>query len=76
MAQMSMQVFGQTFRNPVIPAAGPNVATAEMIARAAQGGAGGLLAKTISTRAAIVPRPNMYRLQGGAMVNTELWSEL
>jgi dihydroorotate dehydrogenase/Pyruvate/2-oxoacid:ferredoxin oxidoreductase delta subunit len=76
MAQMAVEVFGHAFRNPVIPAAGPNVGTGEQIARTARGGAGGLLAKTISVRAAEVPRPDMYRYGSGAMLNTELWSEL
>ena len=36
MAQMAVKVFGHRFRNPVIPAAGPNVGTGEQIARAAR----------------------------------------
>jgi len=76
MAQMIVEAFGHRFRNPVIPAAGPNVGTGEQIARAARGGAGGLLAKSISVRAAEVPRPDMYRYSSGALLNPELWSEL
>jgi dihydroorotate dehydrogenase len=54
---LSVSLLNHTFRNPVIPAAGPNVGSGEMIRRSAEGGAGGLLAKTISTVAAPVPRP-------------------
>jgi dihydroorotate dehydrogenase subfamily 1 len=41
----------------------------------AEGGAGALVAKTISTRAAEPPFPNMAEIPHG-MINTELWSEL
>ena len=47
-ANLAVKIWGHTFKNPVIPAAGPNVGSGEMIRRAAEGGAGGLLAKTIS----------------------------
>ena len=73
---LSVKVFGHTFRNPIIPAAGPNVGSGAMVRRAAEGGAGGLLAKTISRIAAPVPHPNMVRLGRDSLLNTELWSEL
>lgn len=73
---LSVQLFHQTFRNPVIPAAGPNVGSGAMLRRSAEGGAGGLLAKTISRVAAPVPHPNMVRLGKDSLLNTELWSEL
>ncbi len=73
---LSVQVLGHTFRNPIIPAAGPNVGSGAMVRRAAEGGAGGLLAKTISSIAAPVPHPNMVRMGKDSMLNTELWSEL
>ena len=72
---LSVRVFNHTFRNPVIPAAGPNVGSGEMIRRSAEGGAGGLLSKTISSVAAPVPRPNMVRVGKDSLLNTELWSE-
>ena len=75
-ANISVRAWGHTFRNPVLPAAGPNVGSGSMIRRAAEGGAGGLLAKTISSTAALVPHPNMVRLGKENLLNTELWSEL
>jgi len=76
MANLSISLWGHTFRNPVIPAAGPNVGSGRMVVRAAEGGAGGVLTKTISTVAAPVPHPNMVRLGKENLLNTELWSEL
>lgn len=64
------------FRNPILPAAGPNVGNGEQLRRTAEGGAGGLLAKTISVRAAEPPRPDMVRVGQTGMLNTELWTEL
>jgi len=75
-ANLSVKIWGHTFKNPVIPAAGPNVGSGQMIRRAAEGGAGGLLAKTISGIAAPVPHPNMVRIGKDNLLNTELWSEL
>lgn len=76
MANIEVDLLGLRFRNPVIPAAGPNVGNGEKLRKSAEGGAGGLLAKTISRIAAPVPRPNMYRYGQTGLINTELWSEL
>ena len=76
MANLSVKVFGKEFRNPVLPAAGPNVGSGRMLVLAAEGGAGGLLTKTISRNAAQVPHPNMARFGKENLLNTELWSEL
>jgi dihydroorotate dehydrogenase subfamily 1 len=46
-----------------------------MLRAAANGGAGGLVTKTISVNPAEVPRPCMAEIRGG-FLNTELWSEL
>ncbi|MHB0989282.1 MAG: 4Fe-4S binding protein [Bellilinea sp.] len=75
-ANISVRVWEHTFRNPVIPAAGPNVGSGKMIRHTAEGGAGGLLSKTISSIAAPVPHPNMVRMGKENLLNTELWSEL
>ncbi len=75
MAELAVTVCGLSFRNPILPAAGPNVRDGRMLAEAARGGAGGLVAKTISVDAAPVPMPHMAEIRGG-MLNTELWSEL
>ncbi len=75
-ARQEVEVLGLTFRSPVIPAAGPNVRDGAALARVAENGAGGLLAKTVSVRAAPVPRPNMAQFGRAGMLNTELWTEL
>lgn len=76
MANLAVHFLGLQFRNPIIPAAGPNVGTGESLKGAAEGGAGGLLSKTVSTHAAIVPRPDMVKFGVAGMLNTELWTEL
>ena len=47
-----------------------------MLRRAAEGGAGGLLSKTISSKPASVPHPNMVRYGKDNLLNSESWSEL
>jgi dihydroorotate dehydrogenase/Pyruvate/2-oxoacid:ferredoxin oxidoreductase delta subunit len=47
-----------------------------MLEVVADAGAGGLLAKTVSVRAAPVPRPHMAQYGRAGMLNTELWTEL
>lgn len=76
MANIAVELLGLKFRNPVIPAAGPNVGSGDQLQLAAEGGAGGLLAKTVSVNKAIVPRPNMHRYGPSGLLNAELWSEL
>jgi len=75
MADLSVEVCGLKFRNPILPAAGPPVRDGAAMLACAEGGAGALVAKTISVRAAQPPEPNMAEIPHG-MVNTELWSEL
>jgi len=75
MANLSVEVAGIRFPNPIMPAAGPPVRHGRAMLRCAEGGAGGLVSKTISTTAATPPTPNMAEIPHG-MVNTELWSEL
>jgi dihydroorotate dehydrogenase (NAD+) catalytic subunit len=72
---LSVDVCGIRFPNPVWTAAGPPVRTGKAILDCAEGGAGGLVAKTISTKAANVPTPNMAEIRQG-FLNAELWSEL
>lgn len=75
MSDTTVEMLGMTFRNPVLPAAGPTVWNGEALRRCAEGGAGALVSKTISDTAAAVPHPNMAQVAGG-FLNTELWSEL
>ena len=75
MAQLSVNICGIRFPNPVMPAAGPTSRDGAMCQAAARGGAGGIVTKTISVKPADVPRPCMAEIKGG-FLNTELWSEL
>ncbi len=75
MVDLSLKLFGTEFKNPVMPAAGPPIKDAKLAKKAAEGGAGAIVTKTISVEAAQVPRPNMASIRGGFM-NTELWSEM
>jgi dihydroorotate dehydrogenase subfamily 1 len=72
---LSVEVCGLRFANPVLTAAGPPVRDAAAILACAAGGAGGLVAKTISRTAAVVPTPNMAEIAHG-FLNAERWSEL
>ena len=75
MAKLSINICGIEFPNPVMPAAGPTSKDGAMCQAAAQGGAGGIVTKTVSVKPADVPRPCMAEIKGG-FLNTELWSEL
>ena len=77
MVDLVVEFCGLRFRNPVLTAAGPPVRDAERIKRCIEGGAGGIVTKTISVKAAEpdIPRPHMAEVKG-AFINAELWSEL
>jgi dihydroorotate dehydrogenase (NAD+) catalytic subunit len=74
-ADLSVEICDLKFENPVLPAAGPTVWDGQAMLRCVEGGAGGIVAKTISTTAAQVPQPCMAEYGKGSMLNTELWSE-
>ena len=76
MADLRVEICGIQFKNPVLPAAGPPTWNGDAMVACAEGGAGGIVAKTISTTAAVVPEPCMAQFGRGSMLNTELWSEL
>ncbi len=82
MVNVSFEMHGMRFRNPVFTAAGPTSKDGMMLLNAAAGGAGGLVAKTVSVKPAEVPKPNMAAVQRGrvesrrGILNAELWSEL
>jgi dihydroorotate dehydrogenase subfamily 1 len=82
MADLRVNIAGMRFKNPVLTAAGPTSRDGMTLLNAAAGGAGGLVAKTVSVKAATVPHPNMAALKRGVvgtkhgMLNAELWSEL
>lgn len=75
MADLSVEITGIRFTNPVLPAAGPPGWNGEAMRACAEGGAGGIVSKTVSVKPAVVPTPNMAQVRGG-FLNTELWSEL
>ncbi|MHA2364989.1 MAG: 4Fe-4S binding protein [Candidatus Hodarchaeales archaeon] len=78
MIDLTTEIAGLKFRNPILTAAGPTTRNADEIQAALNGGVGGIVTKTISTEAAIVPRPNMAvigRKRSLGLLNTELWSE-
>lgn len=74
MANLTTKVSGVVFKNPVLPAAGPNVGTTAKMLRAIEGGAGGIVSKTVSVKAAADPRPTI-RKYANALLNCETWSE-
>jgi dihydroorotate dehydrogenase subfamily 1 len=82
MADLAVEIAGIRFKNPVLTAAGPTSRDGESLLKAASGGAGGLVTKTVSVKPAVVTKPNMAVLQAGklgsrrGMLNAELWSEL
>jgi dihydroorotate dehydrogenase/Pyruvate/2-oxoacid:ferredoxin oxidoreductase delta subunit len=82
MADISIELLGLSFRNPILTAAGPTSRDGMTLLNAAAGGVGGLVAKTVSVKPAEVPRPNMAALKEGrvgsrtGILNAELWSEL
>jgi dihydroorotate dehydrogenase (NAD+) catalytic subunit len=76
MADLQTSVCGIAFPNPVWTAAGPAAADANMLRRAAEGGAGGLVTKTLSVKPARVPIPNLSSPAPGSLLNAELWSEI
>ncbi|MBB6062367.1 dihydroorotate dehydrogenase (fumarate) [Thermosipho japonicus] len=72
---LSTNISGIKIDNPVMPASGPLVGDYEKIKFIDSMGVGAIVTKTISTKAAQVPRPCIYGENNFAM-NAELWSEL
>ncbi len=69
MADLKVSIAGIEFKNPVLPAAGPPVRDAKAILECEKGGAGGIVTKTISQKAAPVPRPNMAVINRARILN-------
>lgn len=72
---LSVDICGLKFRNPILPAAGPTVRDGNSLVKAAEGGAGGLVAKTVSVTPAQVPRPCIVKIKD-SLLNAELWTDL
>lgn len=75
MVDLSVEICGLKFKTPIMPAAGPTVRDGDSLVKTAEGGAGGLVAKTVSTTPAHVPRPCIIKVKD-SMMNAELWSDL
>lgn len=75
MVDLSVEICGMKFKNPILPAAGPTTRDGETLRKVAEGGAGGLVAKTVSVNPAAVPRPCIVKVKD-SMLNAELWSDL
>ena len=71
---LSTSFCGLKLYNPLMPAAGPLVGDFEKIMAIESFGVGALVTKTISTKAAVVPRPCIYG-DNNKIMNAELWSE-
>lgn len=75
MVDLSVEICGLKFRNPILPAAGPTVRDGDAMVKAANGGAGGIVAKTVSVVPAQVPRPCIAKVKD-SLLNAELWTDL
>ncbi len=75
MVDLSVEICGLKFKTPIMPAAGPTTRDGDSLVKAAEGGAGGLVAKTVSTTLAHVPRPCIIKVKDSLM-NAELWSDI
>ncbi|ABR29998.1 dihydroorotate dehydrogenase [Thermosipho melanesiensis] len=72
---LSTEISGIKIENPLMPASGPLVGDYEKIKFIDSTGVGAIVTKTISTKAANVPRPCIYG-ENNFVMNAELWSEL
>jgi dihydroorotate dehydrogenase subfamily 1 len=72
---LSVEICGLKLKNPVMPASGPNVQDGDALVKAAEGGAGGLVSKTVSVKPAEVPRPCITKVKDSLM-SAELWSDI
>ena len=75
MVDLSVEICGLKLRNPILPAAGPTVRDGNSLVKAAEGGAGGLVAKTVSVTPAQVPRPCIVKVRD-SLLSADLWTDL
>jgi dihydroorotate dehydrogenase subfamily 1 len=71
----SVELAGLHLRNPLLPGSGPPGATLRKLRKLELAGIGAMLAKTISTVPAVVPKPCMA-FDGELFFNIEKWSEI
>ena len=62
MANIEVNICGMKLKNPVMTAAGPGSRNADLCIKAAKGGVGAIVTKTVSSKAAEVPRPCMINI--------------
>lgn len=67
MVDLSIEISGIKFRNPVLNAACPISRDAKAMMELVKGGAGGIVVKTFSVKPAEVPRPNMGVVDRGVV---------
>ena len=58
---IKVEISGIEFKNPIMAAAGPPVRNGEKILECVEGGAGGIVTKTISSKAPSLPNPAWRR---------------
>lgn len=75
MVDLSTVLCGVRLRNPVLPASGPLGCDATALEHLAGLGVGAMVAKTISTEAAVVAKPCIEKVGKDGMLNCETWSE-
>ncbi|PIE54012.1 MAG: diguanylate cyclase [Dethiosulfovibrio peptidovorans] len=75
MADLSVTLGNMTFKNPVLPAAGPNVMQRAQMLGAVDKGAGGIVTKTISREPAVYPKPCIAKGPCEGYLNCETWSD-
>ncbi|MFW6071575.1 MAG: hypothetical protein ACOC86_04240 [Candidatus Bipolaricaulota bacterium] len=71
---ISTEIAGLEFENPLMPAAGPLTGSPGTIKRVVNQGVGGIVTKTVSTEAAEVAKPAIAKLDSGVL-NCEKWAE-
>ncbi|OAA28439.1 dihydroorotate dehydrogenase [Kosmotoga arenicorallina S304] len=71
---LSVEIAGIKLKNPVMPASGPLTGDDKKMLALERLGVGGMVTKTISSKAAEVPRPCIIAGNNYVM-NTELWTE-
>lgn len=75
MADLGVKIGNMNFRNPVLPAAGPNVMKVDQMLEAVKGGVGGIVTKTVSSEPAIYPKPCISKGPFDGLLNCETWSD-
>ncbi len=71
---LKVNICGLELNNPVMPASGPLTGDLNKMIKLENSGLGAMVTKTISTKAAVVPRPCIVGTNN-YILNTELWSE-